>query len=219
MCAYAVAKIIRFLDNESTSTQALLLPATSFQADALEASAMQLIVRMNICDQQLLFREIELMNNEMLKNCPYRGCMKKFPDIMLLSHVCLRLVPIFLDRPPSVLSIKKESFGKVMKMLKLAKLCPKYQPDGELCNDTYAILWILKLPENFRTELAKLVEYPNPVKNEEDVLLLFAAIKARLFTMCDGISSLPSDCSGWEILQDMLPLLPGHKSVTESNIW
>ena len=37
---------------------------------------------------------------------------------------------------------------------------------------------------------------------------LFAAIKADLLSFCSGTGSLHADCSGWALLQHMLPLLP-----------
>ena len=40
------------------------------------------------------------------------------------------------------------------------------------------------------------------------VLRLFAAIKRDLLSFCSGTGNLPDDCSGWALLQHMLPLHP-----------
>jgi hypothetical protein len=37
---------------------------------------------------------------------------------------------------------------------------------------------------------------------------MFAVLKAELLSLCSGTGSLPDNCSGWALLQHMLPLLP-----------
>ena len=43
------------------------------------------------------------------------------------------------------------------------------------------------------------------------LLRLFAAVKANLLSFCSGTGSLPDSCSGWALLQHMLPLHPEIK--------
>ena len=43
------------------------------------------------------------------------------------------------------------------------------------------------------------------------LLRLFAAVKANLLSLCSGTGNLPDSCSGWELLQHMLPLHPEIK--------
>jgi hypothetical protein len=80
-----------------------------------------------------------------LSKCPYIGCMKGFPDLMLLRHLLWRSVPI--EYAQCSIAIKDRTDTKVVKqMLEIAKLFPSMLPDGTPSSEAHAVTWLLSNP-------------------------------------------------------------------------
>jgi tetratricopeptide (TPR) repeat protein len=221
MCSFAVAPLLKTLYTSSSAKELVYVPdGTCEPADSCHASAMQLMIRMGIADGQVLLTRIMTSQLEQPSVCPYIGCMKGLPDIMRLRHLVSRSVPI--SHSPFGIAIKKD-FKKdtftVKKLLDIVKFFPEIQPHGEPSSNSDAASWLSmeKNAENLK-RLIDFAEFRNPVASEADIFLLFSAIKSKLSMMCDGISSLPDHCSGWEMMHHMLPILSDLKR-SNSFLW
>ncbi len=80
-----------------------------------------------------------------LSKCPYIGCMKGYPDFMLLRHLLWRFVPIECGPCSAIKDNSKK--GVLLGMLDVAKLFPNVLPDGSPTNEDHAVSWLLSNPD------------------------------------------------------------------------
>lgn len=206
LCTCAVEQLLRFLCTVGKSPD----PQISDEANSCESSALQLMKCMGMNDVNTLVTEFVKSRSTLLSACPYRGCLKGFPDLMHLRHLLSRSLPF--ECPPSSVKIISANKVQLVTLLRIVKKFPRMLPDGSPASDSDAVSWLLgneghSCLEELSQSVACNASSSVP-SNASDVQLLFAAIKVHLLKFCcTDTGSLPADCSGWALLQHMLPEL------------
>jgi hypothetical protein len=157
---------------------------------------------------------------------------------MSVRHLLWRSVPVTC---PECFITVTDPFKKarLMKMLEIIKLFPSSLPDGTPASDSHAITWLLERSEILEqlVQLAGMAAAPvdaaEMLRYCKDFFVhsigimailfsppcsFFAAIKVDLLSFCSGPSSLLDNCSGWALLQHMLPMLPEIKKQIIHNV-
>jgi hypothetical protein len=150
-------------------------------ADACDADALQLLVRMQLCDEARLLKAVEDSHASMyvvllpalyslmllirLSACPYAALL---PDSASRTrHLLWRMLPLHF---PSLCSIDihdKSCHRRVMSMLNVVK----FVPNAASASESDAVSWLLSKPSQLAV-LARAANYSLPAKpSEADVAL------------------------------------------------
>jgi hypothetical protein len=113
-----------------------------------------------------------VLTRSRLSVCPYIGCMRGLPDIVLLRHLVLRSLPIL--HSPHCITIKREfkkdNMLSVKKILDMLKFFPQTQPHGEQSSNSDAVSW-LRMGKNSEI-VERLIEFAgfrDPVASEAGI--------------------------------------------------
>jgi hypothetical protein len=128
-----------------------------------------------------------------LQDCPYSGCLRQYPELMLLRHLIWRSVPC--QFPPCHVKITVPNKTKhLYDMLGIASKFPRMLPDGSPASDLHARSWLLqKSGSVILKQLSQALNIAPLPKDDDGVTrCVFSHLQAFAFLKCCSTDCLRS---------------------------